>query len=162
MKRLWLTLLAVGLTAMAGSAAAAMPRHWQTVAEPNAATGGYAFRSVDWHGHGHGDWHGHWHGHRHWDDNDEGFGGSSLYFGFGNVWAPGWGPYGTLPPSYYYYYNPPVVVTPAPAQPSVYISRDQQNRPYYWYYCKSAHRYYPYVKQCPGGWLKVVPHPPKN
>jgi hypothetical protein len=27
----------------------------------------------------------------------------------------------------------------------------------YWYYCKDAKGYYPYVKRCPSGWMKVVP-----
>jgi len=27
----------------------------------------------------------------------------------------------------------------------------------YWYYCPAARAYYPYVSQCPGGWMQVVP-----
>lgn len=27
---------------------------------------------------------------------------------------------------------------------------------FYWYYCKNPSGYYPYVKQCPSGWMKVV------
>ncbi|HUL00131.1 MAG TPA: hypothetical protein VLX29_04670 [Nitrospirota bacterium] len=30
---------------------------------------------------------------------------------------------------------------------------------YYRYYCQESKTYYPYVKQCPGGWMKVVPTP---
>jgi hypothetical protein len=30
----------------------------------------------------------------------------------------------------------------------------------YWYYCQSAGAYYPYVKECPGGWTQVVPQAP--
>jgi hypothetical protein len=41
---------------------------------------------------------------------------------------------------------------PAAVQPPV--QQDQQN---YWYYCRQANGYYPYVRQCPGGWMKVVP-----
>jgi hypothetical protein len=43
---------------------------------------------------------------------------------------------------------PPVVVAPAPvyAQP--------QN---YWYYCAQAGGYYPYVRSCPAGWMRVLP-----
>ncbi|RFC32208.1 MAG: hypothetical protein DID92_2727745193 [Candidatus Nitrotoga sp. SPKER] len=29
----------------------------------------------------------------------------------------------------------------------------------WWYYCADSKAYYPYVNQCPGGWLKVVPQP---
>ncbi|MBP1610315.1 MAG: proline-rich region [Acidobacteria bacterium] len=32
-------------------------------------------------------------------------------------------------------------------------------RPGYMYYCVYSNGYYPYVKGCPGGWLKVVPVP---
>lgn len=71
-------------------------------------------------------------------------------------------PFGYYPPPYPYYY-PPVVVTP-PAPPT-YIEQDegqaQQARPSgYWYYCYQPKGYYPYVKQCPGGWQKVSPEPP--
>lgn len=68
-------------------------------------------------------------------------------------------------PGYYYYppaYYPPVVAVPA--SPPVYIERgntqaapEVQN---YWYYCPDEKTYYPYVKQCPGGWERVVPQQP--
>ena len=29
----------------------------------------------------------------------------------------------------------------------------------YWYYCQNAGAYYPFVKDCPGGWMQVVPQP---
>jgi hypothetical protein len=32
----------------------------------------------------------------------------------------------------------------------------------YWYYCDGAQGYYPYVKECPGGWRKVAPQAPRN
>lgn len=70
-------------------------------------------------------------------------------------------------PYYYYppYYSPPVVYYPVPAEPTRYIERgDAYNppdeRPGYWYYCPEEKKYYPYVKQCPGGWQKVTPKPP--
>jgi hypothetical protein len=40
---------------------------------------------------------------------------------------------------------PPVIVEPPPV---------------YWYYCQDSRGYYPYVQQCPGGWLTVVPSSP--
>lgn len=70
---------------------------------------------------------------------------------------PFW-PWWYYPPPFYY--NPPVVVMP-PQSPPVYI--EQGNPPSssqnYWYYCRSPDGYYPYVKDCPGGWEKVPPQP---
>jgi hypothetical protein len=95
-------------------------------------------------------------------------GGGRVHFGvvIGN---PYWGPWGYPPPPYYYYppYYPPIVVerqapvyieqapaavaTPAPA-----AAPAPQN---FWYYCAAGKGYYPYVKECPGGWQKVLPQP---
>jgi len=38
---------------------------------------------------------------------------------------------------------------------------DEQQAPQqqFWYFCPDAKAYYPYVKQCPSGWMKVVPAP---
>lgn len=96
-------------------------------------------------------WHG-GHGHAHV--------GIGLYFG------PGFGyPYPYYPyPAYPYY--PPVVV--APASPPTYIEQDSQQQAeaqpqdYYWYHCDNPNGYYPYIKECPGGWQKVLPEPPKQ
>jgi hypothetical protein len=65
-------------------------------------------------------------------------------------------PYYSYP---YYSYPAPVVqqplqeiyVQPAPQQPATTG---------YWYFCQNPEGYYPYVKQCPDGWMKVVPSPP--
>lgn len=81
-----------------------------------------------------------------------------LYFGVPLI---GWNWY--APPPYYYPYYPSQVVV-VPAQPQTYIQQDaapaaplQQGN---WYYCADAEAYYPYVKQCPGGWQRVEPQPP--
>ena len=80
------------------------------------------------------------------------------------IGAPfGW--YG--PPFWYgppYWYEPPMVVQ---SPPPVYIERGadvagEGPEPYYWYHCSKPEGYYPYVKDCPGGWKKVVPTPPSN
>ena len=76
--------------------------------------------------------------------------------------APAWyypGPYYYGPP----YYYPSVVAVPA--SPPVYAERgDGYAEPgrsdAYWYYCADSRAYYPYVKECPGGWQRVVPQPP--
>jgi hypothetical protein len=71
-------------------------------------------------------------------------------------------PYGYGYP-YYPYYGGTVVV---PSGPTTYVERgDQQAAPErpaqsWWYYCPESKTYYPYVKQCPGGWQKVEPQPP--
>lgn len=65
-----------------------------------------------------------------------------------------------------YYPPPPVVVQPAPVYqpPEVYIQQPPPAPPEqgYWYYCEGAKAYYPYVKECPGGWMKVLPQPTPN
>jgi hypothetical protein len=40
----------------------------------------------------------------------------------------------------------------------VYVQPEQPQQNY-WYYCQEPQGYYPYVKQCPGGWMKVLPQP---
>ncbi|PTR14829.1 hypothetical protein C8R31_105188 [Nitrosospira sp. Nsp2] len=110
---------------------------------------------------------------------------SGLAFGLGFLGGHGSGYYGRVPyfpydgypPRYgftpwygfgpYYSYGssyPPVVVEPSP--PPVYIQQQQVSPPqprapaaYYWHYCHDPEGYYPYVTNCPGGWLQVVPRP---
>jgi hypothetical protein len=60
---------------------------------------------------------------------------------------------------YYYpaYYPAPVIVQ---QQSPVYVEQSQQPAAAgYWYYCGDARAYYPYVKECPGGWQRVAPQP---
>jgi hypothetical protein len=57
------------------------------------------------------------------------------------------------PRRYYYvpapvYIAPPVVVAPL-VLPSMSSG--------YWYFCPDSRAYYPYVLECPSGWLAVVP-----
>ena len=73
-------------------------------------------------------------------------------------------PYYYSPYAYSPYYYPPAGVT-APATPPVYIEREAGSPPAsqasaYWYYCADPQGYYPYVKECPGGWQAVAPQPP--
>ena len=82
--------------------------------------------------------------------------------GFGPYW--GWpGPY-YYPPAYYPYYAPayypPAVVVASPPAPTQYVERVEQPQAGYWYYCEASRGYYPYVKDCPGGWKAVPPAPP--
>ena len=67
-----------------------------------------------------------------------------FFFGFGVgavVTAPFWYPGYAYPVYAYPTYPAPVYQAPPPT---------------YWYYCQNPQGYYPYVPQCPGGWLTVV------
>lgn len=99
----------------------------------------------------------------------------NLGFGIGGYYPGFYGPsfYG---PSFYgypafgydpffyrpYYSYPPTVVMPV--TPPVYIQQEQSRtaepQTNYWHYCRDPEGYYPYVKRCPDGWLKVAPQPP--
>ena len=66
-------------------------------------------------------------------------------------------------PYYYYPYPQPGVVVVPPPAPPVYVEQNPppDNATAYWYYCSDSKAYYPYVKECPGGWQKVLPQPEK-
>lgn len=101
------------------------------------------------------------------------YGGVGVYLGGpGPYWGPAYGRPYYYPRPYYpwpylypgpYYEQAPVVVVPA--EPPVYIEQSdavaghEPEGGQYWYYCRSAKNYYPYVKECPGGWQKVPPQP---
>ena len=73
-------------------------------------------------------------------------------------------------PSYYYPYYYPAYYPPVaavPAAPPTYVERGAApaaapQAQGYWYYCADAKAYYPYVKDCPAGWQKVIPQPPQG
>jgi hypothetical protein len=73
-----------------------------------------------------------------------------LYFPAPYYYPPAYYPPAYYPPAYYppaatQYVEPEPAPAPAPA---------------YWYYCPSSQGYYPYVRECPGGWQRVAPQPP--
>jgi hypothetical protein len=124
------------------------------------SSAGFAFKGHSNHGfkgHHHG-FTGHHHhgfkGHHHTAHHFR----SKVFVGVGvgvaPVWWWGW-------PGYYPYYRYPAYAAPVVIQqsPPVYIQQDQPAEPHYWYYCEGAQAYYPYVQQCPNGWMKVVPTP---
>lgn len=101
----------------------------------------------------------------------------ALAMGSGSALAHGRGHFGVfvdvpLWPLYYpgpyyhgYYYPPTVVAVPAAAP--VYVEQSPAAAPVqapvaasYWYHCNKPEGYYPYVKECVGGWQKVVPQAP--
>ncbi len=85
-----------------------------------------------------------------------GFGGYGLGLGY-------YGGYGFGMPYYSRYTYPPMVA--APPAPTVYIQQQQQAavesppraQTDYWHYCRKPEGYYPYIKNCPDGWMQVVP-----
>ena len=78
------------------------------------------------------------------------------------VGAPLWGPWWSAP-----FYGPPPFYSPpwpsAAVSEPTWIEREDEAAPAqsaYWYYCADAKGYYPYVKECPGGWQRVAPQSP--
>lgn len=63
------------------------------------------------------------------------------------------------------WYPPTVIVTqPAPPPPPpVYIEQHEASvaPESYWYFCATAQGYYPYVRECPEPWQRILPHPAK-
>ena len=114
------------------------------------------------HGGGHGGGHGGWHGAPRI--------GLGFSFGF-----PLYAPYYAPAP---YYYYPPYAYSPAPyyypplaPAPQEYIEQGSSVAPpsqaspsqaqgSWWYYCADSKSYYPYVRECPGGWQRISPTPP--
>jgi len=120
-------------------------------AGPGAYGGSGGFQGHgDFHGpgnfHGRGDFHGHGYFHGHGNSFN-----AHIFIG------PGWGPWWWVPPTYPYYSYYPAQPAYIEQQPQAYSQQDQQE-PDYWYYCQDPQGYYPYVKSCPDGWMKVVPN----
>ena len=78
----------------------------------------------------------------------------------GGIWiGPGWDPWWR---PYPYYYSPPLIIERPSVDYYIQPPPEQREEPAYWYYCRKPEGYYPYVKQCPDGWMKVVPTPPSQ
>ncbi|HSB72197.1 MAG TPA: hypothetical protein VLT62_22955 [Candidatus Methylomirabilis sp.] len=75
---------------------------------------------------------------------------TSVFIGPSLFWGPTW-----WGPAYPAYVEPPLVIQEAP--PAYTQQPPAEQQPTYWYYCPNPAGYYPYVKQCPPGWLTVVP-----
>ena len=91
------------------------------------------------------------HGHRHHSHGRISLG---FHFGVPLGWYHPW--YYAPPPVYYY--PAPVVQPPAP---TVFVERSDvvPEGAASWYFCRESNTYYPYVKQCPGGWQRVPTQP---
>jgi hypothetical protein len=75
---------------------------------------------------------------------------SSVVIGTSIVFGP------SLWPSWYPSY-PPVYTAPVVVAPQTYIEPAPAS--VYWYYCEDAKAYYPYVKECPSGWVPILTQP---
>lgn len=91
-----------------------------------------------------------------------------VFLNFGVPWPGWWGPRYYTYPGYYYYddYPPPAVYVERP-EPPTYVERSDvepaptaQAPQHWWYWCPGSEKYYPYVKECPGGFHRVAPQPP--
>jgi hypothetical protein len=113
--------------------------------------------------HGGGGWHGGgWHGGSGWH------GGHccGTHVGFGFFFGAPFFPYYAAP--YYYppYYYPPLDA--GPAYPSAYVEQGPvqasppQSQANWLYYCAEAKSYYPYVRECAAGWVRIPPQPPSG
>ena len=150
-----------------------MERYWKVVAvlillvfgavasESAMARGGRGGSGHGGAGHGGGYSHGGGYGHGY------GYGGVGVGIYLG---APLYGlgyysaPYYSYPA---YAYPAPAYSYPAPAMapPGAYVEQGyaqaapapQQD----WYYCAGSNAYYPYVRECPGGWQRVPAQPPR-
>jgi hypothetical protein len=77
-----------------------------------------------------------------------------------------WGPWWYFPPAYAYpypYYYPPAVgaySSPTYIEQGSEHAAPAEHGGNWWYYCADAKAYYPYVRECPGGWQRVAPQPP--
>ncbi|MDP1557668.1 MAG: hypothetical protein Q8K59_12310 [Nitrosomonas sp.] len=160
MKNIKLTYLIIGLLAMIANDAA-----WARGGHDGGHDGGGHHIGGGGHGHFGG---GHRHGHNQLNLGIN-LGGSYYNPGFygQGYYGGGYGYYGGFgyrDPFFYpraYGYPLPIVV---PVTPPVYIQQEQtrpvQPQTNYWHYCRNPEGYYPYVKQCPDGWLQVAPQPP--
>lgn len=95
-----------------------------------------------------------------WADRGHGHGHGYARFGVVvNPWA--W----SYPYAYSPYYYPPTYYAPVMVNqpPVVYVEQAAQAPApvsNYWYFCRSAKAYYPYVKECREGWQPVAAQPP--
>lgn len=122
-----------------------------------------------WADRGGGDWH---HGERGWHGDVGRFGGHDRDHWNRGRWEHGWhgGDLGWwwVIAGNWYWYPQPIYPYPDPYVPPIVVEQQPQtiiretppsDTPQYWYYCKEAKAYYPYVRSCPSGWQQVPATP---
>ena len=106
------------------------------------------------------------HNYKHWDKQERAIwrGGEwrhDKYMGmFGWWWITGGMLYFYEEPEYPYPQSVSDVEYEIPVEDQ--LPQDNNQEPpedpyYYWYYCKDPRGYYPYIPECPGGWITVEP-----
>jgi len=136
-----------------------------SISEARGGYGGHGGWGGGYHGGYHGGYYGGYRGGYYGGFYGRGF---YPYWGFGLGWGlwgwpllgwayAGWPyySYGGYPYLGWPYYSSAYPSDVATAPP-VYNEPEQQ-QPQYWYYCTNPQGYYPYIRNCPGGWLTVVP-----
>jgi hypothetical protein len=96
--------------------------------------------------------------------------GSSYGVVIGNpYWGASWYVpyYYPLIPYYDPYYYPYRLEVTEPSMPQEYIEQSSEGESSpstsgVWYFCPESKAYYPYVRECPGGWQKVPAQPPSE
>ncbi|HYB43385.1 MAG TPA: hypothetical protein VEL75_16515 [Candidatus Methylomirabilis sp.] len=95
-------------------------------------------------------------------------GGSRVFVGVNvgvPLWGPVWGPPVVYPAPVLV--APPPIIVQSPPPPQTFVERQPPPPPQvqaqaqpsqFWYFCQDSQTYFPYVKECPSGWLQVVPH----
>jgi hypothetical protein len=145
-------------------------RGWHGNIRHFEAPGGHRWGGGRWYygGHRWGDGRWYYGGHR-WGDGRWYHGWHDGHLGWWWIVAGMWYLYPALVHPYPDTYVPPVVVEQQPpviiqqAPPATVPSQPPAaapRAPQYWYYCRSAKAYYPYVSSCPSGWMKVPTTPP--
>jgi len=86
------------------------------------------------------------------------------WWGYPYGWgSPYWWDYSYYPyndPYYDPYYYEGSGGPPVPPEGSAPMAESGQQEPAYWHFCQDPEGYYPHVKDCPGGWMTVVPPKP--
>jgi len=98
----------------------------------------------------------------HWGGGGGGhWGGGGHFAGHGHFHRHAFGVFLGAPFFYPWYWPDPY---PYPyytySSPTVYVEQGDLASGY-WYHCNNPSGYYPTVKECPGGWTKVAPTPPR-
>ena len=67
------------------------------------------------------------------------------------VWRPGLAP--LIKPGVTLVFEVELLGISQPSAQTAPLSEQASN----WYYCNDAKAYYPYVRECPSGWMQVIP-----
>ena len=86
-----------------------------------------------------------------------------VYYPPGSAYAGGPSAYGT-PPAGPGYYGPAALPASynAPPQAAPYYAAAPAQPQAEWYYCADSRSYYPYARECPGGWQRIPAQPPSR